>query len=103
MNINSRALAATFAALVASAQMLTADTVLWYRFEEHEPGYTMTSTDRVTNEANAATLEGEPKTGYNSKWPRYVATPNGCDAIYDPVSGRLTAVLFAWIAPVTGS
>ena len=68
-----------------------ADTVLWYRFEEHEPGYVMTSSDRVTNEVDAATLIGTPKSGYSTKWPRYVASPEGCGAIYDPVTGQMYA------------
>ena len=93
MKINSRALAATFAAFIASAQMLTADTVLWYRFEEHEPGYTMTSTDRVTNEVDAATMQGVPKWSAATQWknhrPNYKAVPKGYEAIYDPVSGKI--------------
>lgn len=88
MNINLRALAATSAALIASASMLPADTILWYRFEEHEPGYTMSSTDRVTNEVDAATLLGEPKTK-GSAWPAYAATPQGLGGVYDPVSGKV--------------
>jgi hypothetical protein len=89
MKINS--LAATFTAFVASAQLITADTVLWYRFEEHDAGYVMTSSDRVTNEVDAETLIGTPKSGYSAKWPRYVATPQGCGAIYDPVTGQMHA------------
>ena len=93
MKNNSRALAATFAAFIASAQLLTADTVLWYRFEEHEPGYTMTSTDRVTNEVDAATMLGVPKWSAATQWknhrPNYMAVPKGYEAIYDPVSGKI--------------
>ncbi len=93
MKINSRALAATFTAFIASAQLLTADTVLWYRFEEHEPGYTMTSTDRVTNEVDAAAMQGVPKWSAANQWknhrPNYKAVPKGYEAIYDPVSGKI--------------
>ena len=89
MKINSRALAATFAAFLASAQMLTADTVLWYRFEEHESGYTMTSTDRVTNEVDAATMQGVPVSNIAKYWPSYAASPHGYEGVYDPVSGKI--------------
>lgn len=96
-----RGLAATLPlAAFALAQTLTADTVLWYRFEEHEPGYTMTSSDRVTNEVDNASMKGVPKWSAASSWknhrPNYVAPPKGYEAIYDPVSGKIypnTAVM----------
>ncbi|MBR4611935.1 MAG: hypothetical protein IKO40_04375 [Kiritimatiellae bacterium] len=87
-------------AAFALAQTLTADTVLWYRFEEHEPGYTMTSSDRVTNEVDNDSMKGVPKWSAASAWknhrPNYVAPPKGYEAIYDPVSGKIypnTAVM----------
>ena len=80
-----------FAAACFCMSSAFANTVLWYRFEEHEPGYVMKSSDRVTNEVNAATLEGQPKSGYSSKWPRYVAFPSSFGAIYDPVTGEMYA------------
>ncbi len=82
---------ASMIAAMAVATEATANTVLWYRFEEHDAGYTMTSSDRVTNEVDGATLVGTPKSGYSAKWPCYVATPQGCGEIYDPVTGQMYA------------
>ena len=86
-------IALLFLAVFVCTQTLMADTVLWYRFEEHEPGYTMTSADRVTNEVDNATMQGVPKWSAASSWknhrPNYVAPPKGYEAIYDPVSGKI--------------
>ena len=79
---------ASMIAAMAVATEATANTVLWYRFEEHDAGYVMTSADRVTNEANAGTMQGVP---YASSYgyPSYTATPQGHQSIYDPVSGQM--------------
>lgn len=66
-----------------------ANTVLWYRFEEHEPGYVMKSSDRVTNEVNAVTMAGRPVSNLANYWPSYAATSQGLEGIYDPVTGKV--------------
>lgn len=78
-----------FAAACFCVSSAFANTVLWYRFEEHEPGYVMTSSDRVTNEVDAATMVGRPVSNLASFWPSYAATPQGFEGVYDPVTGKV--------------
>ncbi len=84
-----------------------ADTVLWYRFEEHEAGYVMDSSDRVANEVDAATLPGVPKWSAANQWkdhrPNYVEVPRGYEAVYDPVSGKVLPNATAMNLPPTHS
>lgn len=84
-----------------------ADTVLWYRFEEHEAGYVMDSSDRVANEVDAATLPGVPKWSAANQWknhrPNYVEVPSGYEAVYDPVSGKVLPNATAMNLPPTHS
>lgn len=96
---------ASMIAAMAVATEATANTVLWYRFEEHDAGYTMTSSDRVTNEANAGTMQGVPKWSAANQWknhrPNYVEVPKGYEAVYDPVSGKILPNATAMNLPPT--
>ena len=92
------------ASLAAAIALETfANTVLWYRFEEHDAGYVMSSADRVTNEVDAAAMPGQPVSNISSKWPSYAASPKGYEGVYDPVSGKVYANATAMSLPQTVS
>ena len=101
--LRATSLAAVSIAVGAFSPSSFADTILWYRFEDHEAGYVTQIGDEIANSGPNASIVGTAQSSVAGKTPSFVATPQGWEGVYDPVSGKIHPNRTAISLPNTGS